>query len=545
MKSNMIERIARRLAPALRSDAEIKSMVAEEVARAKMALPLNANVDDRRDGFRRMSGNDRLRDLTPLSQQRMFEIAYFMWDSSMMTRRLVKMDRTFIFAEPMTATSEDEAVQEVIDNFWDDPANMMSIAFPDLTMWLGMLGEQCWPVTVNEFNGHVTLGYEDPATIKEVWVNKQNKKQAVRVDLQGQGKRSGKKLAVIRRDTDIRSKTFGLLVGDCFFYAINHPPNSPRGRSDYLTLFDWIDGLERHGYNFMERAELLLNFIWDVELKGFTEDQIREWMVNNPTPEPGSMRAHNENVKWEAVSPKLNATEFKSGFETLKSFIMGGAGRPDSWFGSGGKAFQTEAEVLGQVPIKDLDDRQNLIKFILEQVIQFVIDQAVIAKRLTTAQADVGFSIHAPEISKKDFTKLVNSVPQLATALTVAEQNGWISRKTAIELFAMVAGQMGMDIDPKEELEKAEAAADARVTEDFEESDVTLSVDDEPLVDVSLNGAQIASLLKLVQSVAAKTLPRESALAVITTAFPIGKEAAEKILGTSGKGFSITPAEIE
>jgi hypothetical protein len=53
----------------------------------------------------------------------------------------------------------------------------------------------------------------------------------------------------------------------------------------------------------------------------------------------------------------------------------------------------------------------------------------------------------------------------------------------------------------------------------------------------SLNGAQISSLMEVVQSVAAGQLPRESALAIITTAFPIDATRAEQIMGTVGRGF--------
>ena len=45
-------------------------------------------------------------------------------------------------------------------------------------MWLSLLGEQCWPVTVNKFNGSVNLGYNDPSMIKDIWVNRKNVKEA-------------------------------------------------------------------------------------------------------------------------------------------------------------------------------------------------------------------------------------------------------------------------------------------------------------------------------------------------------------------------------
>lgn len=466
MNMRIREWMARRIAPGLRSEIEVRDMVADEVKRALAALPATVSYDPNREGYRPAGGGIFNRNLLAMDQSRMFEIAYYMFDSSPMFKRLARMDKTFLFGEAVTVTSEDEDVQEIIDRFWEDEENNLDMDLPEQIMWLSILGEQCWPVDINPRNGQVVLNYVDPSIIQEVQVSRINPKRVMRIDLMGDGGRPGRKMPVIRRDFDPRSKTYGRLVGECFFWRINHPPNSCRGRSDYLTLFDWIDAQERNGFNVLERSELLLNFIWDITLTGMDQEKIREWLRDQAPPEPGALRAHNENVKWEAVAPDLKATDIATIFEMTKSFIMGAAGRPDSWFGAGGKAYQTEAEQFGQVPIKDLDERQGLVKKIITSMIQFVIDQAVIAGRLPEAKAAIGFTVNTPEISKKDFSKILNSIPQVTTALSLAEQNNWITRKTAAGLFALAAGQMGMEIDVDAEMEEI-GEAPAAGTEDY------------------------------------------------------------------------------
>lgn len=444
------EWVARRLAPDLKTGDEIQAMVEAEVKRAVMDRPVSAEID----GYRPLRQSIRERDLTAMQQSRMFEIAYYMHDTSAMTKRMARLDKAFLFAEPITITSEDEDVQIIIDRFIED--NGWKLKFPDRMMWLSMLGEQLWPVNVNPHNGAVKLGYIDPSRIKEVYVDPQNHEIVQQVELAGRSGRTGAKYAVIRKETDIRFSTYDRLVGDAFFFKINNPPNSARGRSDYLTLWDWIDSLEQYGFTTIERAGGLLSFIWDVELSGFTQEDIDKWLANHGgVPEPNSVRAHNEHVKWSAVSPSLNAGDLRSAFDMIKSFIMGSAGRPDSWYGGGGKAYQNEAEQFGQVPIKDLDERQQLIGEIMEQVIQFCIDQAVIHGRLTESQAEAGFTVNLPEISKKDFTKLANSLPQTSGALAVAEDRGWIRTETATKIFAGVSGQMGVEIDADAEIAAA------------------------------------------------------------------------------------------
>lgn len=454
------EKIARFIAPGLKGETEIRELVKEEVRAARMGLPITANYDPNNEGYRRLMGqNQQLRDLSGINQDRMFDVAYFMWDNSPMFKRLAKMDKTFLFAEPITITSDDDDVQTIIDRFWNDPENNLPIKLADKMMWLGILGEQCWPVEVNEHNGHVRLLYMDPSRIKTVNVNRENVEQVQRVDMQGTAGGAGKKYAVIRKDHNATAKTYGRLVGDCFFFAINHPPNSPRGRSDFLTLFDWIDALERYGFNVLERAEFMLNFVWDVLLKGMTEDQIREWLQDNKAPEPGSLRAHNEQVEWKAVSPDIKAYDHSKGFDAAKGFILGSHGRPESWYGAGGKAYQTEADLMGMVPIKDLDERQQYIKHIAGQLLQFQVDQAVIHGRLTEKKAEAGFAVNMPEISKKEMAKLIAGVPQLTAALAVAEERRWVRRETATKIFASVVTQMGQEVNAEEEIEAAASAA--------------------------------------------------------------------------------------
>ena len=463
------EKIARVLAPGLKGTDEVRDIVKDEVRKARMALPITANYDPNNEGYRPMTGQaGQRRTLLPIDVDRMLDVAYWAWDHSAMIRGLALIDKAFLFGEPITVTSDEGALSDLLTEFWK--RNKVAQRFPDKIMWLSLLGMQCWPARVNKFNGEVNLTYVDPQNIKDIHVLPADVETVSQIELKGVMGRSGQKMAAIRKDRNFRSKTNGRLVGDCFFWAINHPPNDPWGRSDFLTLFDWVDGLERYGYNFLERAEFMLNFVWDVLLKGMDENEITQWLRDNPAPEPGSVRAHNEHVEWKAVAPDLKAPDASKGFEMGKSFIMGAARRPDSWFGSGGKAYQTEAEQFGQVPIKDLDERQQYYKFILEEICEFVVDQAVIAGRITEEKAAAGFTVNTPEISKKDFSKLISAVPQFATALSIAEGQGWVRKEDAIELFSLVVSQLGMEVDAeavlKEMGEKDEGEGD-RVTEDY------------------------------------------------------------------------------
>lgn len=59
----------------------------------------------------------------------------------------------------------------------------------------------------------------------------------------------------------------------------------------------------------------------------------------------------------------------------------------------------------------------------------------------------------------------------------------------------------------------------------------------QPAADTALNGAQVVSLLQVVESTAAGKLPREAAIGIMKRAFLVTDEQADDLLGTVGKGF--------
>jgi phage gp29-like protein len=71
----------------------------------------------------------------------------------------------------------------------------------------------------------------------------------------------------------------------------------------------------------------------------------------------------------------------------------------------------------------------------------------------------------------------------------------------------------------------------------------------EKAADTALNGAQVASMLEIIQAVVDDRLPRQSAVEIMKRAFNLDSVAADALLGTVGKGFvpdsSNTPPDPE
>ena len=61
----------------------------------------------------------------------------------------------------------------------------------------------------------------------------------------------------------------------------------------------------------------------------------------------------------------------------------------------------------------------------------------------------------------------------------------------------------------------------------------------------ALNGAQIASLVEVIQKVAAGLLPRESAVEILQVAFQLDRTEADRVLGNAGGSFKIDPNALK
>ena len=469
------ERIAKALAPDMMDAEQVKALVKQEVAAARQAMPINLDYDPKGEGYRRLSSDGQenvRRDLSPLSQDMMLELAYYLYDTSGLVKRFVRDTKNFVLGEGVTYEVEndtnDNAAKEALDEFWNDNINQMDLRLEKRVEFLGLLGEQCWPVAVNEHSGHVWLSYIDPVNIDSVLTVRNFPEMTAAIQLKGQGGRPGKLLTAIRQETDPRKPEYGRLIGDSFYFSVNNPPNGPRGRSDLIHLFDFINAFEEGLFDELDRLKGIKAFIWDVTLKGATQEEIDEFLQKNKTPKSGSVRAHNEQVEWEAVAPQLHVQDNKTLFEMMRTYMAACQNRPDSWLGSGGKAYQTEADLMGEPTFKDLGSRQRYVKYIIEYILKFALDQRILHKTLKEPKdGKYIVTVNMPETSVKDLKKIVDGLFTLAQSLMIAVTNKWISDETAAKVYASVAGQVGVDIDAAEEIKKAAENRESQVTEDY------------------------------------------------------------------------------
>ena len=382
---------------------------------------------------------DEGRDLDPIMQDRMQDIAFYLYDANPLAHRIIEMTKDFIVGEGFTFKAEDQDIQKLLEDHWNDPVNNWDVKQDKKAKELGLYGEQFYPVFVNKHNGHVRLGYLDPTRVRKIVKDTKNPEILRTVILKEDRKGNIKKYKVINANKS------GHLEGEIFVFSINNVSNSTRGRSDLLSLADWIDGYDQFLFARLERANILNNYVWDVCLEGADEGTIREWLKTQKIPKPGSIRAHNEKVKWSAVSPELEAADASKEANLFKMQILGGAGFPNLWFGEGGETIRAGATEMSLPTLKHLQKRQLYFKYLLKFIFQFVIDRALLAGYIKE-NTNVKFEVFAAPLVKKRSGQLGIAASRVAESLSMAQEKEWITKEEgAVAYRTFMKDVIGLD----------------------------------------------------------------------------------------------------
>ncbi len=440
-----------------------------------------ATVDADEDQWRRLSGDTR-RDLSPMTHQRMREMAQYLWESNLLANRLIELPIAYLLAEGVALHCDDPDNQALLTRFWRDPINQMSVKLPKKVRELGIYGEQCYPAFVNEHTGHVRLGYLDPGLVETVVMDPDNPEQPIGIVTVKDKKGVARRYRVIVNGADAelfteRTRAIREMFsdGEAFWFTINDLSNGRRGRSDLLAQADYLDGYDQYLFGELDRAQFMRAFIWDVTLTGATAEEVAAKAKTITAPRPGSARVHNEAEVWKAETPDLKAQDSAEGARLFRNHVLGGATMPEHWYGGGGDVNRATGESMAEPTLKVLSMRQQVVKHMLETIGVYVLRQALLARGKGEPDLeDEVYQVEAifPEMTSRDTTKYAAALQQAVVAVGLALDKGLITQATAVRIINAIAGRLGVEIDAEGELEAAAAekadaaAADVYATPD-------------------------------------------------------------------------------
>lgn len=433
----------------------------ETVVSTRVVEAAGQTVDDDEDQWRRLTG-DADRDLTPLKQDRMQAMAVFLWESNPLANRLAELVTAYILGEGVKLVCKNEEGQRVLNKFWRDPINAMAVKMVERVRERELFGEQCYPVFVNEVNGHVRIGYLDPALIATVVTDPDNASQPIGIVTKKDRKGNARRYRVIvggddgelftTRTREIRA-TFS--DGDAFYFRSNNLASGKRGRCAFLAQIDWLDGYDEFLFGELDRARDLRTYIWDVALKGATPEEVKQRAAEISSPGPRAVRVHNDSEIWEPQAPALSGADTTLQARLLRNHILGGSTIPEHWFADGGDVNRATAGEMGEPTFKVLTLKQRAWKHDLEAMGRFVLEQAAAHNSLTSYEPDSDeFAVEAvfPEITARDTTKYAAALQQTIGGVMLAVDKQMLSRPKALQLIAAVAERLGVTIDVNAEL---------------------------------------------------------------------------------------------
>lgn len=432
------------------------------------------------------------RDLSPVTQERSQQIAYWLFESNPLAKTVLELTKDFVLGEGITIEAEGadnrgkKELQQAADRFWNDSVNKMDAKLHAKVLELSLWGEQCYSVFVNPKDGHVRLGYIDPGLITNVITDRENievveavvlsgadgsaerRYRVVRIDENAGAASYGRMVGVTRdptgaiqdtwQDFDASGKPFGdpkVYAGACFYFAVNKVTAAKRGRSDLLVIFDWIDVYDQILMGEADRGDLLKLFVWDVTLAGMNDSEISAYAAKEGQPKPGTTRYHNDKVTWNAVSPDLKSADVGILADLLLSYIAAGARLPKTWLSGTIGLNKATAGELAEPAFKRLAARQRFVKAMIGDIMVFVFDQAELAGKIPRRTRQNGtllpqpwlFRVVAPEMRGKDLDSAASSVNQVTQALTTAIADKIIDVEVAQNVLATLLAQFGVEVD--------------------------------------------------------------------------------------------------
>lgn len=450
--------------------AEIERRVSERMQAA------GSSLDEA--GWRRLSGNAN-RELPVATWQRQVEICYWLWKTNPLGNWIIETLTSFTAGKGFTWSAKNEQVETLFEDFWYDGVNRMDLRLKRMARELFIFGVQVWPVFRAAQTGKLRLGTIDPGLIVEVYTDPENIEMVIGVKIQHHSDTTKTRVlkTVLAGETEAfvspeaKNLRAGWLDGECFFFSINNVSNDPLGTSDLFPIADWLDEYERMVFTDAGKVEQLNSFSWDVTITGAGPQEVAAYAKDNPAPRPGAARYHNEKVAWAAVTPDLKAHDHSELARLFRNHILGNKSIPEHFYGGGGNVNRATAGEMDAPFFAMIDERQNLMKLILETIFTEVVTGAIDAGYLRVAEEEAfEFSVQKPEVKEKDVAKISTAVRDIVTTLTAAAAQNWVDKETAVKVFAFALAMIGYELDPDameldegyEDYKKAEGQAEDR-----------------------------------------------------------------------------------
>ena len=413
-------------------------------------------------GFRRVSSTADQMNLNPLDQNTLLKIVRALYYMNPGARRMIGIPVDYGFKVLVRAIEgkSHHRLQDIIDSFWNNPLNDMPRYIGQLLERFDLDGELLLPVKVNPQNGFVRISYEEPSEINKINAFSEDKRLVDTVEMVRHGRLKAKVYNIIRLQDDPESgveigseaqgnlkqvNTYNKRMGNAFYFRQCNLITG-RGRPPLEPVVDWLDAHDHALFDQLRNVSLQSAYVWDVELTGAGEAMInkrREEILKAGIPKPGSINVHNENEKWEPKSPQLEARVATDLLVQVRKYYGMGMSLSETWVAASDDVNRATAIISDNPPLRSLERKQFMEEMIIRDIIEFVIDQAIIHGELILNEDDPhirDFEVVLPELNKSDDKAKAEALKILSEVALLAEEAEIADKETLRSLFYKVTG---------------------------------------------------------------------------------------------------------
>lgn len=413
-----------------------------------------------RQGYRSIHGNRTNRDLDSRKHLHHQDTCYRLFMTNPMARRIINIMVDFIIGSGIypeidkESSPEAQDLYDVIMAHWNDFHNNWPIKQEFKCRELLLYGEQCWRPFVNEHTGHVKLGYIDPSRIGGVHMNEENPEEPGSLYIRNIHQT---KYEIFTEDPN------QLLMGDVFFMKENSVSNANRGYSELLYAIDWLYSLDEALFDILDNLAFSNLFIWDIKCTGLQGDALiaRRKEIEENRPRAGGFYVHNEDEEWQARSPGITTTANLEALKLIKTFILGGAGQPEHWHGSGGDVNRAVGSVMAVPTFRSMERKQRHFSHNIQMDLRYQCEQAAASGRYNAKssanmieQGRKGIELHKPKIEEEKYDVVSETLKTVTDALATAKDSPWITEETSQRVFIDILNRFDVGIDVTKELEE-------------------------------------------------------------------------------------------
>lgn len=424
--------------------------------------------DPKASEYRRMTGSTR--DLTPLKFEQAMRMSFQLWQRNPLARRMIQIMVDFCTGDDFHVDvkikkrvkgPDEDTGREDAQKIWDDtvshPFNQLDKEWPTFFQDALLNGELVLPVNVNKKDtgegtftgdGTVIFGYIDPLNIVEVVPMKNNIRFIETIITTPPGSSVRIPLKVVKYDMEIGSESYKKLMGEVIYWRLYRVTNQTRGTGLLVDSIDWLDALDQFLFDALSGYRARNAFFWDVLLEGADEAKIEEEAKKIKAPRSGTVRVHNEKATYEAKSPTLGAAEADRALQSFQTFVVGNKGFPMHWFGSAADANLATAKQMDTPVMRMMKSAQTMLKHFVEHLVQFVCDQAVLAKMLTLSKDEyVDVTVNMFDFERADAAVIGLGFVQVVTALLQGIDAGLVKDEDAKKVLDGLMQRLGVTVD--------------------------------------------------------------------------------------------------